>query len=396
MTMLTRRTVLGALGACGLTPLMPRLALASAPTDRRFVLVILRGGMDGLAAVAPVGDPAYSSVRGPLALDAGTGARLDGTFVLNPALGALAPLNASGEMAVVHATGLAFKSRSHFDAQNVLEAGGLRARQHDDGWLNRALAAFPSTGEAKGLAVAPTVPLVLMGAEPVTSWAPSVIPAADDDFLMRVARLYEADPALEAALASAMGIRDTAGAGAMGGEGQTRARNQGLKPFATGLGNLLASESGPRIAVTELGGFDSHARQGTTSGPLANTFAQLADGLIALKASLGPVWDRTVVLVATEFGRTVKPNGSLGTDHGTASAAFVLGGRIAGGRVYGDWPGLGGGALFEGRDLVATSDVVGLFKGVLEAHLGVSKRHIDGAVFPESIGVAPFLAPFTV
>ena len=391
--MATRRTLL-ATGAT-LTLLAPfaRLASAAAKPDARFVLVILRGGLDGLAAVPPYAEPAYAQTRGALALG-GPGTEdgvldLDGTFGLHPALSSLHAMYRAREALVLHAAATPYRERSHFDAQNVLEAGGVSPSATTDGWLNRALAALDSTGEAReAVALADTVPLVLRGELAVTSWAPSRLPETDDDTLARVRRLYEAaDPKLAASLSSALEARSLAGDSndaRMGGRGGAN-----VAPLAAAAARFLASAAGPRVAVLDAGGWDTHANQGGAQGPLALRLRGLDQGLQLLKTELGTVWRDTSVLVVTEFGRTVAVNGTRGTDHGTGGCAFLVGGAVAGGRVLADWPGLAARDLHEGRDLRATMDLRAVFKAVLHERFGLAEAALARTVFPASDAVTP-------
>jgi uncharacterized protein (DUF1501 family) len=394
MIMATRRSVL-ATGAT-LTLLAPfaRLAAAGADPDSRFVLVILRGGLDGLAAVPPYAEPAYAQLRGSLALPApGTEngvLDLDGTFGLHPALPNLHAMYRGREALVLHAAATPYRERSHFDAQNVLEAGGTAPSGSGGGWLNRALAALDAAGDAReAVALADNVPLVLRGEHAVTSWAPSRLPETDDDTLARVRRLYEAaDPELAASLSGALEAREIAGdagdARMGGGRGGAN-----IAPLVSAAARFLASADGPRIAVLDAGGWDTHANQGAAQGPLALRLRALDTGLQTLKTELGAHWLETTVLIVTEFGRTVAVNGTRGTDHGTAGCAFVVGGAVAGGRVVTDWPGLSARDLHEGRDLRATTDLRSLFKSVLHERFGVSEAALARTVFPASDSVAP-------
>ena len=394
--MATRRSLLTA-GTAGatLTLLAPfaRLAAAESNPDSRLVLVILRGGLDGLAAVPPYAEPTYAHLRGSIAL-AAPGAEngaldLDGTFGLHPALTNLHAMYRAREALVVHAAATPYRERSHFDAQNVLEAGGTAPSAGGAGWLNRALAALASAGDARGaVALADSVPLVLRGELAVTSWAPSQLPETDEDTLARVRRLYEAaDPELAASLNGALAAREIAGDGAeprMGGRAGSN-----VAPLASAAARFLASPDGPRVAVLDAGGWDTHANQGAAQGPLAQRLRGLDAGLQMLKAELGAHWSATTVLVVTEFGRTVAVNGTRGTDHGTAGCAFVAGGAVAGGRVLADWPGLASRDLHEGRDLRATTDLRSVFKAVLHERFGVSEAALARSVFPASDSVEP-------
>jgi uncharacterized protein (DUF1501 family) len=391
--MTTRRSLLTTGATLTLLAPFARLAAAGADADARFVLVILRGGLDGLAAVPAYAEPRYAALRGPLALGApgaeGGVLDLDGTFGLHPALTNLHAWYGAGEALVLHATATPYRERSHFDAQKVLEAGGAAPSASAGGWLNRALGVLAASGAAReAVALADTVPLVLRGELAVTSWAPSRLPETDDDTLARVRRLYEAaDPELAARLNDALGARELAGDAAaerMGGRG-----GGAVAPLASAAARFLASDDGPRIAVLDVGGWDTHANQGGAQGPLALRLRALDSGLAMLKSELGAHWRETSVLVVTEFGRTVAANGTRGTDHGTAGVAFLAGGAVAGGRVVGDWPGLAARDLHEGRDLRATTDLRALFKAVLHGQFGVTEGALARTVFPDSDSVAP-------
>jgi uncharacterized protein (DUF1501 family) len=399
--MLDRRSILKtslAAGALTVWDAPIRLAFANAPTDRRFVVVILRGALDGLAAVPPHGDPDYKSVRGALALDStGTTALhdLDGYFGLHPALTGMKGMWDAKELVVFHNISSPYRDRSHFDGQNVLETGGTGPHVLSDGWLNRALAPM-GLGQGEGaLAVAPTAPLMLEGAAKATSWMPSVLPEPDKEFLARVRTLYARDAVLDSALSRALDTEAEANA-AMDdvpknpGDMSKRYGAYGdLTPLFNGAGKLLAGEEGPRIAVFDASGWDTHVNEGAGDGQLARRLRALDQGLDAFKASLGPVWQKTAIVMATEFGRTVAPNGNGGTDHGTAGAAFLLGGAVQGGVVKAEWVGLKPGALQDGRDQPPRTDQRALFKTALADHMGVSRRDLEGTVFPDSGAIAP-------
>jgi uncharacterized protein (DUF1501 family) len=404
--MTSRRSILKSVLAAGALSVWDspiRMAFANAPTDRRFVVVILRGALDGLAAVPPHGDPNYKSVRGVLALDtAGTNALhdLDGHFGLHPALINMKAMWDAKELAVFHNISSPYRDRSHFDGQNVLETGGAGPHLLSDGWLNRSLRPLGlATGEG-ALAIASTPPLMLAGASKATSWMPEVMPEPDKAFLERVRALYAHDPALESALDRALEIEAQADA-AMDDKPKNpadMARGYGaygdLTPLFKGAGKLLAGEEGPRVAVFDVSGWDTHVNEGAADGQLARRLRALDQGLDAFKTALGATWNRTAVVMATEFGRTVKPNGSGGTDHGTAGAAFLLGGSVQGGVARAEWVGLEPAALQDGRDQPPRTDQRALFKAALADHMGVSRRDLEGSVFPESGLIAPMSGLF--
>ena len=390
-----RRMLLATSARLALLAPFARIARALPNPDARFVLVILRGGLDGLAAVPPYGEPRYRSLRGAIALDApgtdGGALELDGLFGLHPSLAGLHALYAQRELAVLHAVATPYRERSHFDAQKVLEAGLAKPAAAAGGWLNRALVELAKThDERAAIALAESVPLVLRGEFGVNAWAPSHLPDADADTLARVRRLYEAtDPALARRLSDALAAREIAGdagvgSGRMGGAGGGQ-----VAPLATAAARFLKSDDGPRIAVLDVGGWDTHANQGAGAGSLAQRLRALDAGLQTFKTELGVAWRETCVLVVTEFGRTVAVNGTRGTDHGTAGCAFLAGGAVAGGRVISDWPGLAASDLREGRDLRATTDLRAVFKGVLAERFGIAEPALGRAVFPESESIAP-------
>ena len=384
-----RRQMMGAALGAGALGVMSTLSFAAGGNGsaKRFVFVVLRGGMDGLSAVPAIGDPEFAAARGPLAQFGSAPLALDATFALHPNLAQLHSMYTSGELAVVHAAGLPYRERSHFDAQQVLESGGMRPYELTTGWLGRALA--PSA--AKSLALNTTVPLVLRGPGAVDTWAPSALPDPSADLVARLERMYGNDAALATALQRAKTLHFDGAMPAdmnmMDGKGVSNgARPGNFSVLAQRAAEFLSQPNGPQAAVLELGGFDSHANQGNPNGALSNTLRQLDAGLAGLREGLlaSGTWGRTVVVVATEFGREVAVNGTLGTDHGTGGAAFVLGGAVKGERVIADWPGLAKRERFEGRDLRITTDLRAVLRGVLADHLQVATRSLNADVFPGS------------
>ena len=375
--MTTRRTFLSFTAAgAGALLVAPRMVLASVESDRRFVFVIQRGAADGLHIVAPYGEPAYAALRGPIAVDTSAATRLDGLFALHPSLQRTAQHYAQKQALFVHAVATPYRDRSHFDGQNVLETGGRAPYSLRDGWLNR-LVALVGPARAEAIAFAPTVPAALRGKIDVASYAPSALPSASDDLLLRVGALYEHDAQLGPLWRSAMAARDMAG-----GE---RSRGD-----AASLGKLAASfltkPDGPRIAMIETLGWDTHSGQ---SARLAARLKALDAMLGALHNGLGPVWDKTTVVVATEFGRTVAVNGTGGTDHGTGAAAMLVGGAVRGGRVIADWPGLRAADLYEGRDLRPTMSLDALIAGAASETFGLDPHRTFAALFPQTKGEKP-------
>lgn len=387
--MLNRRHLLaGAAGAAALS--FPAFAFGQAhATDKRMLVVILRGAMDGLAAVPPIGDPNYTSLRGAIALQRADVLPLDATFALHKSLPKLKAMYDARELIAIHAAATGYRDRSHFDGQNVLESGAATPFARTDGWLNAALGALPHSRPDMGVALSAQAPLVLRGAAPVATWSPSALPNVGDDTVQRLMALYDArDPQLANVLHAAMGANAVAmdsGAGTMNGAGGYRQ----IAPLAQVAARFLKDPSGPIAAVMDMGGWDTHANQGAAQGALARNFGLLDDGIGAFKTEMGPAWANTAVVVVTEFGRTAAPNGAGGTDHGTAAAAFLAGGAVQGGRVLADWPGLSSGALYQNRDLKPTADIRAVIKGVLADHLRVPNAALDSTVFPESASVRP-------
>lgn len=385
-----------------------RLAFAGADTDSRLVFVLLRGALDGLSAVPPVGDPDYAGLRGLIALPRnGEGAALPltGDFGLHPALTFLHRSYAARELAVLHAVATPYRERSHFDAQNVLESGDNRPHGSTSGWLNRALSTLPGSSRESGVALGANVPLTMRGPAEVASWSPTKIAALEETTLARITDLYAHDPLLSQRLADALEsdaiaveAQKAAETAAEPGESMAEAalaqdgkekRNYNARyaETARAAAGFLKRDDGPRVAMFDTTGWDTHANEGGAFGQLALRLRGLDVALESLKESLGPVWRKTVVLVATEFGRTAAINGTRGTDHGTGAAAFLLGGAVQGGRVIADWPGLARGNLLENRDLKPTRDLRSVMKGVLRDHLGVSPASLESQVFPDS-GIA--------
>jgi uncharacterized protein (DUF1501 family) len=276
-----------------------------------------------------------------------------------------------------------YRERSHFDGQNVLETGGRAPHALKDGWMNR-LVSMLSRGGRDAIALAPTVPMALSGALAVPSYAPSALPDASEDLMLRVRQLYANDVQLHALWSAALDAR--ALAGAMDGQaGRQDPGEQGR--VAAGF---LARADGPRIAMIETGGWDTHSGQ---AGRLALQLRRL-DGLVAglrqgLQSGRNGAWEQTVVLVATEFGRTAAANGTGGTDHGTGAAAMLLGGAVQGGRVLADWPGLAPADLFQERDLRPTLGLDTLIAQVCAEAFRIDPERAARVLFPQAAAGQP-------
>lgn len=390
---ITRRSaLLGLSTAWAMTAAGSRasLAVAGAATERRMVVVLLRGALDGMAAVVPYGDPGLMALRpGLVGTEPGrSGGLLDlgGFFGLHPALAGLHGMYAAQEMLAVHAVAGSYRSRSHFDAQDYMESGA--EQRLGSGWLNRAVAALPVRRPNDALAIGVQVPLVLRGPAEVGSWAPPGGQAPAPDLYARIAELSHDDPVLGPVITEGLRDRGFSASVLAGMDRSSKSQPGDRNAFAAlagAAGRMLADADGPRVAAMEAGGWDTHAQQAQR---LVAPLTALDAGLVALKQGLGAAWANTVVLVMTEFGRTARVNGTGGTDHGTAGVAFVLGGAVAGGRVAGTWPGLGAGQLFENRDLAPTTDLRAVTMALLAGHLGVPADAL-ASVFPGSAGVSP-------
>jgi uncharacterized protein (DUF1501 family) len=391
----SRRQVLVGGGALFASAFAPRLSFAGT-RDPRLIVVILRGALDGLSAVPPLGDRSYASLRQDLALS-GSGEmpalRLNDFFSLHPKLTGFSSLYEAGELTVLHAVATPYRERSHFAGQDVLENGYDRPGRVDSGWLNRLFAAVPAGRQVAGprvLGVGSSAPLIVRGPAPIIGWAPTILRESQDDLTARVLELYrDVDPQLGDALAAGIDARDMAAGGGDARMQGVPAATRTMIETATGAARLLAGESGPRLAALSYNGWDTHAREGGAEGRLATLLGSLDQAMTAMKTTLGPAWNETVVLVITEFGRTAYVNGTRGTDHGTATVAFLLGGAVRGKRVIADWPGLGSSQLYEGRDLKPTLDLRSVFKGVAMDHLGVPENLLATQVFPGSEKIAP-------
>ena len=375
--MIDRRRFLSLAGAGGALLIAPRLVFTSVETDRRFIFIIQRGAADGLHIVSPYADPDYAKMRGAMAVDPATATKLDGSFALHPALAEIAKMYNAGEALFVHAIASPYRERSHFDGQNVIETGGSAPYQVKDGWLNRLATLLPR-GKAPPIALTPTVPMALRGASEVTSYSPSPLREANADLLARVSRLYQNDALLHPLWSTAMEARRVAG--------DHGSAVQGPANVGKLAASFLVRADGPRIAMIETIGWDTHNQQ---EPRLARLLAGFDAMLAALRTGMGQSWTKTTVLVATEFGRTVAVNGTNGTDHGTATAAMLIGGAVQGRRVLADWPGLSQSSLYENRDLKATMSLEALIAGAAGESFVIDPALVARTVFKEGSGGKP-------
>jgi uncharacterized protein (DUF1501 family) len=367
--------------------------------DHRLVVIILRGAMDGLDVLRPVGERTFAGYRPTLA--ATESLDLDGFFGLHLGLSGLHPLWQSGELAFVQATSTPYRDkRSHFDGQDLLEAGtspDLPSAHLRDGWLNRMLQSVPGLQSETAFAVGRQEMRIMRGPAPVMDWSPDTAVNLSPQAQLLLEQVYHDDPLFMAAAAEAMmlsdlDLGDEMGGLAMGGEemGSMMMAETPAVPVLRGarLGEAdrvadYAAErlrGATRIAAFSLTGWDTHKGQGKGFG---RALARLERSILRLKSGLGPeIWGKTTVLAMTEFGRTVAENGTGGTDHGTAGAMLVAGGAIRGGKVYGQWPGLEEADLFERRDLMPTSDVRAWAAHAMRGLYGFDRGLLQDKVFP--------------
>ncbi|MBV9686227.1 MAG: DUF1501 domain-containing protein [Alphaproteobacteria bacterium] len=403
----TRRELLLGSGMLFAWAAVPRAARAEG-RDPRLLVIVLRGALDGLGVVAPVGDSDWGKLRGDkgLALDGATPAlALDSFYALNPAMPNFHRLYQAGQAMVVHAVATPYRERSHFDGQDVLESGLSKPGAADSGWLNRTLAALAPGGRVdphgrQAFAVGPIAPLVVRGPAPVLAWTPPRLPPVGDDTTLRLLDLYRhTDPALARVLEERIGLAAVARAGGMTSEpGEEKPALQGggiaqvrayFAEAAGAAGKFLAGAEGPRVGALAFDGWDTHVDEGAIKGRLANLLGALDGAIGSIESNLGKAWRESVVVLVTEFGRTARLNGNDGTDHGTATVSLLAGGALKGGRVIADWPGLKEADLYENRDLRPTTDLRAVLKGLAEEHLGADAGRLDTAVFPDSSDVKP-------
>ena len=400
----SRRDILLGSSALFAWAFTPRFARAEG-RDPRFLSIVLRGALDGLAAVVPVGDPDWVALRGDNALTLGSktaALKLDGFFALNPAMPNLHAMFAAKEAIVVHAAATSYRERSHFDGQDILESGVERPGAVRTGWLNRALAGLTpddrvSSNGGRAFAVGPVTPLVVRGPAPVLSWSPRRILPASDDTVMRLIALYRGtDPDFARTLEGSRKLTALVQEHDVQQKPTSEITGPNVKQlrayFAEAIGaaaKFLAEPDGPRVGALALDGWDTHFNEGIARGQLAQLLGALDGGLAAAKDNMGPAWRETVIVLVTEFGRTARINGTLGTDHGTATVALLAGGALKGGRVIADWPGLKPSQLLEDRDLKPTVDLRAVLKGLLKDHLRADERKLAADVFPSSSDVKP-------
>ncbi|MFV0303047.1 MAG: DUF1501 domain-containing protein [Paracoccus sp. (in: a-proteobacteria)] len=377
--MLSRRLFLKSTALIGCSaaahPWLSSMSFASAPGENRLVVIILRGAMDGLDVLQPYGDPLLAQLRPTLAMGPDKGALdLDGFYALHPGLSPLYPLWKAGQLGFVPAVSTPYRDkRSHFDGQDLLEAGtgnDLPVKLRQGGWLNRLLQDMPGVTSQTAYSVGVEDMLILAGSAPARSWAPDAQLKLSPQAQLLLDHVYHDDALFRIAATDATEIASEA----MQDGGRGRADAAGLGKFAA---ERLNAET--RIASFSIAGWDSHANQPAVIG---KALERLSEAILALREGLGANWDRTTVLAMTEFGRTARQNGSGGTDHGTGGAMLMAGGAIRGGRVTGDWPGLAEGDLYAGRDLMPMRDVRAYAAWAMAGLYGTGREVLETRIFP--------------
>jgi len=382
-SLLTRSALIGCCAAA--SPLLTPLSLAAAPWDARLVVIILRGGMDGLDIVRPWGAPEYAALRGQLGGGPDSGAHdLDGFFALHPGLAPLVPLWSAGELGFVHAVATPYRDkRSHFDGQDLLEAGTASLNGVRDGWLNRMLQHLPGVEARTAFAIGHGEMKLLDGQAPVADWSPDANLEMSPQAVRLAQLVMQDDPAFHAALSEALMLSGDGETMAMAQDGSqmsvpARTRGKAHVKVAEFAAGQLRGDT--RIASFSINGWDTHNRQGRA---IKGALSGLSDTILSLKQRLGAdVWQKTTIVAMTEFGRTVRLNGTGGTDHGTGGAMVLAGGAIRGGRVLGDWPGLDEAALYARRDLMPTGDVRAPAAWIMRAKTGLERGVLERNVFP--------------
>lgn len=384
---LTRSSLIGCSVAA--SPLLTPFSYASAPWDARLVVIILRGGMDGLDVVQPYGTSEYALARGSLAGGPQNGAHdLDGFFSLHPALGSLMPLWRQQDLAFVHAVSTPYRDkRSHFDGQDLLEAGTSTLDGQRDGWLNRMLQNLPGVETRTAYAIGHGEMQVLSGAANVADWSPDARLVMSPQALQLAKLVMQDDPMFRSALDEALLLSGQDDGADMADEvsgmemqmtAPARSRGKAHMKIAKFAAEQLRGDT--RVASFSINGWDSHNKQ---AKKLVPALRRLADTILTLQRELGAaIWQKTTIVAMTEFGRTVRVNGTGGTDHGTGGAMVLAGGAIRGGRVYGDWPGLREVDLFQRRDLMPTRDVRAPVAWLMRGLTGLDVTTLENMVFP--------------
>lgn len=400
-----RREFLKSAGLASLSLFLPEFQAWAAESSRepgnsgnKLIVVFLRGAIDGLSVLVPYAAPQYYSLRQKIALQRpgqeGGALKLDSDFALHPSLAPLMPFWQNKKLAFVLNSGSPDPTRSHFDAQDYMESGMPGCKTAQTGWLNRLLSELPNNhSPVRAINIGATTPRILQGPVASASYAPSQrgkrVNAIDrPEIAAEFREMYSGrNDELEKAFEEGMEARATISSALAGQNDEMTAANGGAVPankfggFGKQLGRLIHDEPKVQVAFVALGGFDTHVNQGNEKGQLANQLNVLGRGLSELATGLGPSFDKSMIMVVSEFGRTVKENGNGGTDHGHGNAIWLLGGHINGGKMYGRWNGIAQNNLFEGRDLPVSTDFRSVAGSLIAEHLELSQQQM-AAIFP--------------
>lgn len=386
--LMSRRAMLGVSAALFSSAFLPNFASGATNADARFLVVVLRGGMDGIGMVVPTTDSAYEAARQQLAIPAASTLTLNTDFGLHPALAGVHAMYQAGDAAFVPAVGIPLQNRSHFECQDNLENGLPNNTVNQTGWLNRLLGSLPAGDPirvARGLEIG-EAPLILSGPEPVLGWSPTWFNKGTPENIARLEAVYtQMDSQLWNSLSNGLEADALALA-----EGAGQDNVSVLRKGFIGAARLLRAATGPRIAVLSVGGWDTHSDQADSDplvGQMADRMADLDQAIGDLKNELGAAWENTVAICVTEFGRTIDTNGSSGTDHGIGTSNIIVGGAVAGNQMIGDWPTLAPAARLEDA-LYPATDLRAVFKSILNQHIGVPSDILDTIVFPGSAGIS--------
>jgi uncharacterized protein (DUF1501 family) len=379
--LMTRRSMLGVTAALFSSAFLPDFAKAASNADARLLVVVLRGGMDGMGLMIPKLDSLYVAKRKQLALPFESTLSLGSDFALHPALARVHAMHEAGDAAFAPAAGIALRNRSHFECQDNLENGLQVNTVNATGWINRFLGALPAGDPIRtkrGLEIG-EAPLIMQGPEPVLGWSPTWFDKSDQQTVARLRHVYQnIDPSLWSSLENGLAADELALAA---GDVIPRELSVLRKGFI-GAARLMRAAAGPRVSVLSVGGWDTHSDQGGLTGQFNDRLSELDQGLTDFKTEIGPEWANSIVVCVTEFGRTVETNGTTGTDHGIGTASFMVGGAVKRGFI-GDWPGLADSQLLE-NDLRPTVDLRSIFKGILRDHMGVPSSALESIIFPDS------------
>jgi uncharacterized protein (DUF1501 family) len=395
--LLTRRALLKGMMLAGgycLLPLGRRGWALAAPqaVQRHLIVIFMRGAVDGLSIVAPYGEPNYYHLRPTIAIPApgqNEGlVNLDGFFGLHPSLAGLMPLWQNRNLAFIQASGSPSETRSHFEAQDIMETAMLNSALAKEGWMNSLAQILPDNHDpARALSFGNTLPKIFQGKYDVTTVPAELRPLGNMGENPQVeaafGQLYGTHPELGGLYKQAVDAR----AGMMQDlqkEMQASAQGapavDGFTKQTTQAAEIIRGNPNIQLMFMDVGGWDTHVNQGNAKGQLANKLQKFGEGLAALAANLGPSWNDTTVLIVSEFGRTVAENGNAGTDHGHGNVAWIMGGRVNGGKVWSRWPGLDESRLHEGRDLAVTTDFRSIIGAVVAEQFDLDDQRIAGII----------------